>query len=157
MVHRKPDEERIRRNKPRYLQQVLTWDGIKRGPNLPDGYHWCDETKRWYEDFRSSPNAMLTEDSDWEHILVAAQLHNRLWMPEGTWTGSDGRVYVAKGLSPSEMSSISKELRTRMAPYGYTNEDRLRLNVFIGDAENDPDAPVMIDNSIDYESLLKEK
>lgn len=148
MSHRKPDEERVRRNKPRYLQHVLAWDGKTRGPSLPEGYPWCEETKRWYEEFRNSPNAMLTEDSDWESILVGALIHNRLWSPpvldDKSW----------KPLSPSEMTSLSAELRQRMKPYGYTNEDRLRLNVEIDDLEDSDTPRQEQQSSIDYEALL---
>jgi len=144
MVHRKPDDERQRRNKPRYLQHCLEWDGITRGPELPESYDWCRETRRWYNEFRDSPNAQLCEDSDWEHIYIAALLHNRLWQNRG------------KDLSPSEMTNLSKEIRTRMSPYGYTNEDRLRLNIEISEAAaevGDRDAKP-VDTKIDYEALL---
>jgi hypothetical protein len=152
MVARKPDDERLRRNKPRYLQHVLEADGIKRGPDLPEEYDWCEETKRWYEDFRYSPNAQLCEESDWEHIHIAALLHNKLW-----GNGGKDKEGYYRGLTPSEMTNLSKEIRTRMSPYGYTNEDRLRLNIDIASYDDEAPRPeVKGEQKIDYAALLRE-
>lgn len=154
MSHRKTPEERQRRNKPRYVQHILTDDGVKRGPNLPEYFVWHPQTVSWYEDFRVSPNAQLCEDTDWESVLIAALLHNRLW------TGMDLFAQGAyKAMTPAEMTSLSGELRRRMAPYGYTNEDRLRLNVYIesGDPDEQADTVVVKGEVIDYAALLADQ
>lgn len=119
MAVRKPDNERQRRNKPKFETQRLVKDGKKRGPELPT-YPWCQPARDWYEDFRYSANAQLCEESDWQNVLVCARLVDRYWSHD---------------LSPSEMTTLAGEIRRRMAPYGYTYEDRVRFGIEIIDPD----------------------
>lgn len=146
MSRRKPPEERQRRNAHQYARQSLVKDGQLRGPSLPDDYHddWCPATIRFWDDFRASPNAKICTDADWESLLVAAMLHNRIWKGQYR-TGA-------------EMTSLSKELRTRMAPYGYTYEDRLKFNIEIIDEDAvEEELQRDVEMAVDYFSMLTQR
>lgn len=87
----------------------LAVDGEVRGPALPDG-DWNQQTIAWWENWRTSPQAQLMTQTDWDFLAETALLHTRLWNGE---------------------TNVSPELRLRVAKFGATIEDRLRLRIQI--------------------------
>jgi hypothetical protein len=84
-------------------------DGVLRGPELPDG-EWHERTLAWWQTWRRSPQAQAFAETDWDVLAETALLHTRMW---------NGQV------------SIAPELRLRVAKFGATVEDRLRLKMLI--------------------------
>lgn len=114
----KPDDMRIRRNKPKEATPSLPeWDGIVRGPDLPemapDGREWTDHTVRWYETWRRSPQAVYAMETDWEGMFMAAVLHNK----------------VMYGVSNTALVGITGEIRKREGSFGGSIEDRRRIGM----------------------------
>lgn len=112
----KPEGERRRRNKPPVPTTVVAGDGQVRGPELPDVLEagWPAPTKVWWETWRSCAQASTFTDTDWSFLLDTALLHARLWSGDG---------------------SAAAELRLRVAKFGATPEDRLRLRMSIEEPE----------------------
>jgi len=71
---------------------------------------WHPQTVRWWNHWRESPQAarMLTE-VDWDYLLDTALLHHQMWMSGG------------------KNSERAAEIRLRVAAFGATVADRLRL------------------------------
>jgi hypothetical protein len=84
-------------------------DGVLRGPALPSG-NWPDRTKSWWQTWRTSPMAQTFGQTDWDFLLDTALLHAEMW---------------------SGNLSVAPELRIRMAKFGATPEDRLRLKISV--------------------------
>ena len=78
------------------------------GPVLPAGIPWSDRTVAWWQTWRESAQAVLFTDTDWDFLLDTAVLHNELW---------------------SGTTSVAAELRLRVAKFGASPEDRLRLKL----------------------------
>lgn len=95
-------------------------DGVTRGPDLPAGVLWGERTKAWWLTWRTSPIAVTFIDADWDFLLDTALLHNELW------SGSPG---------------VAAELRLRVAKFGATPEDRMRLRIAIDDDVKDAPKP----------------
>lgn len=91
-------------------------------PDLPQGAdRWPARTREWWQTWRESPIAADFTAVDWEFLLETALLHARFW-------GGD--------------SSVAGELRLRVAKFGATPEDRMRLRIDFVDVEPPPaDAP----------------
>jgi hypothetical protein len=115
----KDPAERIRRNLEPMAVTVAS-DGVERGPELPDDYEWPPRTRKWWQTWRESPQAQTFLDTDWDYLLDTAVLHAEFWL-------GDRRVEPG--------------LRLRLAKFGATPEDRLRLKLTVG--EPVPDAPQM--------------
>lgn len=127
-----PDEDRVRRNAPLYSKVPVKWDGVRRGPNLPKdiGVHWCPRTQAWWDVWRDSPQAMVMTDTDWESMLETAYLHHEFWSPKIVMNYKTKKLeQVSK--SPAELKNIATELRARVAAFGATFEDRLKLRMQI--------------------------
>jgi hypothetical protein len=79
-----------------------------------DPIAWHPMTKKWWDAWRSSPQAtrMLTEP-DWQFLLDTALMHHQMWQ-NGRW-------------------DFASEVRLRVAKFGATPEDRLRLHLEIDD------------------------
>lgn len=84
-------------------------------PELPVDYPWHPQTKRWWETWRQSPMAAIMGPTDWDFLLDTALMHHALW-DGGHWT-------------------VAAELRLRVAKFGATPEDRLRLRLQWADAD----------------------
>jgi hypothetical protein len=84
-------------------------DGAVRGPDLPSG-SWPDQTVSWWQTWRTSPMAQTFGPTDWDFLLDTALLHAEMW---------------------SGNLSVAGELRIRMAKFGATPEDRLRLKIIV--------------------------
>lgn len=88
---------------------LVAADAVVRGPDLPeDGYDWPEQTRRWWDTWRLSPQAQTLTDTDWDFLLDTALLHAELWAGN---------------------AAVASELRLRVAKFGATPEDRLRLRM----------------------------
>lgn len=115
-----PKKDAIRRNKrPEFTQ--LQQDGEVRGPELPDDIllnakgepvEWHPMTRRWWENWRRSPQASrMLSDPDWDYLLDTALIHHNMWK-NGRW-------------------DFASEVRLRVAKFGATPDDRNRLRAEI--------------------------
>jgi hypothetical protein len=104
----KDPDKRVRRNADPAPVSNLAADGELRGPDLPDGMEWPHRTQRWWETWRLSPQAQTFTESDWDFLLDTALLHARMWLGD---------------------AKIAAEVRLRVAKFGATPEDRLRLRM----------------------------
>ena len=104
----KPDGRRARRNKDDTQTTILRFEEAEQ-PELPDGYPWPDETIKWWNLWRDSPQAEHFGSTDWSFLLDTAMLHAMLWGNADT--------------------SVLPELRLRVAKFGATPEDRARLRI----------------------------
>lgn len=97
----------------------LTNDGQLRGPELPDGIEWPEQTRALYDAIRRDAIAQALTEPDWQHVLDTMSLHRQLWLNE-----------------PSNAIKVAAEVRLRLAQLGVTPESRLRLRMLI----TEPDA-----------------
>lgn len=82
---------------------------------------WHPAVVRWWEDWRRSPQAVtMATDADWHELLACARLY------QDFYTRDRGRTMVAS------------EIRQRMAKFGATHEDRLRLRLSLEMTEETP-------------------
>lgn len=108
-----PKQVRTRPNDAarRDAEQVrIVADEVLRGPELPSGFMWCERTRTWWDTWRASAQAQVMTATDWESMLETAALHHTFW--EGD-------------------TSVASELRLRVAKFGATIEDRMRLKLQI--------------------------
>ena len=87
----------------------LAPDDEVRGPELPEG-DWSERTLRWWDTWRRSAQAQTFTDTDWDFLIDTAYLHNLM-------TQGD--------------TGLAAELRIRVAKFGATPEDRMRLKIAI--------------------------
>lgn len=135
-------KERRQRDRDTPVRDVVKADGKIGGFSLPDDVlpyiplneehpdfdpmiedrtreDWHPQTVRWWNSWRESPQAtrMLTA-VDWDYLLDTALLHHQMWMSGG------------------KNSERAAEIRLRVATFGATPADRLRLKLEI---ETPPD------------------
>jgi ribosomal protein L31E len=108
----------------------LADDGEVRGFPLPDnalpgGEEWHPMTLQWWDTWRRSPQAQRMLDTDWQELLATAVLHHAIWS-KGRW-------------------EHASEVRLRVAKFGATPEDRMRLKLNVTLPE--PDEAPMTDAS----------
>jgi hypothetical protein len=96
----------------------LAADGELRGPELPEG-DWHPRTVVWWDTWRRSAQAQVLTPTDWDVLMETALLHTELWNGD---------------------TKAAAELRLRVAKFGATVEDRLRLKMQV-DAEVKQAAP----------------
>ena len=114
----KSPDERARRNIDPIPLVKLHADKHLRGPALPidltspDGtpIRWPAATRRWWDNWRRSPQAQIFTATDWDALTEAALLHRAL---------------------VSGNPRAAAELRLRVAKLGATPEDRARLRLGI--------------------------
>ena len=140
-----PKDSDKRKNKPALNDTVLVRrnDDKLIGPDLPLGKAWCKETRQWWDMWRRHEMAPKMEPSDWMHLLDTALLHNEYWM----------------GVLPAaQMVSYAAEIRRRVAAFGATLEDRLKLRIkFANSDENVPNEDGTPKTpGVDYSSLMEE-
>ena len=86
------------------------------GPELPEWkIPWPPRTKAWWETWRHDPVSLTFGPTDWDFLLDTARLHAALWRLD------DEKV--------SSRTGLAAEIRLRVAKYGATPEDRLRLRL----------------------------
>lgn len=132
LTPRKPDNERARpnlyKNKDIPAVELPKWDGLIRGPELSEypgcgggtgckGV-WTFRTIKWWDVYRKSPQAMLCTDTDWESLLLAAELHHRM-----LHTNTSHTAFV----------NMSAELRRITGSIGGSFEDRKNLDIKLDD------------------------
>lgn len=91
---------------------IVSADGSLHGPDLPDGFEWPDQTVAWWETWRKSAQAKTFTDTDWSFLIDTAVMHAEFWLGN-------------RALAP--------ELRLRVAKFGATPEDRMRLKIAVGE------------------------
>lgn len=110
--------------------QRLAPDGELRGRDLPEG-DWHPRTVAWWDTWRRSAQAQTFTDTDWDFLTDTAFLHNQ--MAQGD-------------------AGLAAEIRIRVAKFGATPEDRMRLKIAV---ERDvPSAPVVAKVDADRKSRL---
>lgn len=90
-----------------------------RGPALPKGgvfdkeaggfIPWHPQTVSWWNNWRRSPQSSTFTATDWDYLLDTALMHHKMWA-NGRW-------------------DFASEVRLRVAKFGATPEDRLRLKI----------------------------
>ena len=93
-------------------------DDSVRGPDLPEldddaegnPRGWPSMTRRWWETWRKAPQSQTFADTDWDFLLETALIH---------------RAFMLGDLKQAA------ELRLRVAKFGATPEDRMRLRLQI--------------------------
>lgn len=89
--------------------------------NTPVREMWHPATLRWWDNFRSSPQATrMTTDVDWDYLLDTALMHHVSWQSGG------------------KNSERFAEIRIRVANFGATYADRLRLRLEVEVPEQYP-------------------
>lgn len=90
-------------------------------PDLPRTYDWHPQTVAWWKVWQDSPMAEVMGPTDWSYLLDTALMHHAMW-EKGAWT-------------------LAAEVRLRVAQFGATPADRMRLRVQWADAD-DKDAKI---------------
>lgn len=113
------------------------------GPDLHWSVDWHPKTREWWDTWRRTEIATLLEDSDWEFLQDTAFLHHRVY---------NDRSSIA------QVTAAMAEIRQRVAKFGATFEDRLKLRIKFADtqvAENKAgNLPVGV-KKVDYEALME--
>lgn len=110
----KPAHRRARVNKDPAPTVSLPFQRCE-PPELPDEVDWHPQTLRWWSIWQQSPMAEIMGPTDWSFLLDTALMHNAMWL-KGQWT-------------------LAAEVRLRVAKFGATPEDRLRLRISWADAD----------------------
>lgn len=76
---------------------------------LPDGQEWHPQTVALWEALRRSPLLADEPELGWQFLIDTALMHHTMWA-KGRW-------------------EFASEVRLRLAKYGATPEDRMRLRV----------------------------
>ena len=135
----KPDDERARRNATVPMTAVEP-DAELRGPELPEtAADWPARTRQWWDTWRKSPQAQTFTDTDWDFLLDTTMIHAE---------------FVTGAVS------LAGELRLRVAKFGATPEDRMRLRLSVKPAAAGgpgvaPAAPRAAESPDRRERLLK--
>lgn len=79
------------------------------GPELPEGIDWHPMTRAWWDALRAFPLMADQDEWSWAFMLDTALMHHTMWS-KGQWT-------------------FAAEIRLRVAKYGATPEDRMRLKL----------------------------
>ncbi len=112
----KPADQRARRNKDPHPTTVVELTAVPQ-PKLPPAPEWLGPwpaaTKRWWKAWGDSPLSAGFTELEWLYLAETALLHAR------AWGAGDAKAFV--------------ELRLRVAKFGVTAEDRLRLRMTAAD------------------------
>lgn len=76
---------------------------------LPDNEDWHPQTVAWWAALRRFPLLRDEPDLGWQFLIDTALMHHTMWQ-KGRW-------------------EFASELRLRVAKYGATPEDRMRLKI----------------------------
>lgn len=100
------------RDTPAFAQ--LEADGQLYGDPLPEGVlpddeEWHPQTVKWWDSLRRFPLLADEPDIGWQFLIDTALMHHTMWT-KGRW-------------------EFASELRLRVAKYGATPEDRMRLKI----------------------------
>lgn len=138
-----PKENPARNNKHQNITLERRTDNIPIGPELSDTVEWHPKTKEWWHTWRMAPIAPLLEDTDWEELELAALAHHKIWT-------TINRISIA------QMTTGLAEIRQRVAKFGATYEDRLKLRIKLSDATIKEDkANPVVAKRVDYKDLVE--
>lgn len=109
-----PAATKRRRNAEPVPVQTVIADGSVHGFDLPegvlpDGQEWHPQTVALWEALRRSPLLADEPELGWQFLIDTALMHHTMWA-KGRW-------------------EFASEVRLRLAKYGATPEDRMRLRV----------------------------
>lgn len=110
-----PKGERARKRDTPEFEDVVDGGGLY-GPPLPDGVlpddePWHPQTIALWDSLRHSPLLANEPDLGWQFLIDTALMHHTMWT-KGKW-------------------EFASEVRLRVAKFGATPEDRMRLKVRI--------------------------
>ena len=127
-----PPQEKRSRARDTPVRDTIRSDGKIGGFALPDDVlpllpksqwededspvreQWHPQTVRWWEHWRRSPQGTrMVTDVDWDYMLDTALMHHQMWESGG------------------KNSERAAEIRLRVAAFGATPADRLRLKLEI--------------------------
>lgn len=111
-----PQERNGRGKAPKLPMRELADTGEMHGPELPDGVlpggeDWHPMTRALWDSLRRSPLLAEEPELGWVFLIDTALMHSVMWS-KGKW-------------------EFASEVRLRLAKYGATPEDRLRLRLKI--------------------------
>lgn len=161
MAHKKPEGERVRRNKPVPIT-LVKWDGVARGPELPlglRGIKWSTRTLQWWRTWRESSQAMYMTPIDWEFMLETAMVHNSFWSPRSDAVlGKEGKIKrVLVPRTSTDLKNLSGELRQRLSYIESVVKRRLDEGERIVGPSVEDRVDVIAEESVNYwEDLTKE-
>lgn len=119
-----PKGERARKRDTPQVEEMeaggLYGDPLPEGV-LPDGESWHPMTTRWWESVRRNPLLEHEPEMGWQFLIDTALMHHTMWT-KGRW-------------------EFAGELRLRVAKFGATPEDRMRLKIKISTPADSPSAP----------------
>lgn len=139
-----PKEDPARRNKHEITTFVRRTDDELIGPDLSWTIDWHPKTREWWDTWRRHEMAPMLEQTDWDFLEDTALLHH------GVWNG--GRVSIA------QQTNALAEIRQRVAKFGATLEDRLKLRIKFADTQIVEDKAAngpQIANKVDYRAVLE--
>ncbi len=114
---------------------VLYPDGVSHGPELPDGViDWPLQTLEFWQALRLDAAASTWTEVEWKQLLDVALLHSDLW---------------------SGNPKVASEIRLRLAAFGLTPSDRLRVRQVVG--KPDDDAPNKLEELRARQTALSRK
>src|SRR5215210_8078655 len=91
------------------------------GPELPESHDWPTATRGWWETWRRSALAPTLTSVDWSFLADTALVHAAFWAGD---------------------TKVADELRLRVACYGATPADRMRLRLqVVVPASHKPNSP----------------
>jgi hypothetical protein len=137
-----PKENPARRNKHDSITLERRTDDVLIGPDLSWTIDWHPKTRAWWDAWRRSPQALMFEETDWEELESAALIHHHIW--------NNPKISVA------QLSAGLAELRQRVAKFGATYEDRLKLRMKFADASIKEDkANPIIEKRVNYKEMME--
>lgn len=127
-----PPKESRQRGRDQEVRELVKSDGKIGGFDLPDDVlpplmdkgivmldpvtgeilreEWNPQTVRWWQNWRESPQATrMVTGPDWDYLLDTALMHHQMWESGG------------------KNAERAAEIRMRVAAFGATYADRLRL------------------------------
>lgn len=138
-----PKADPLRRNKHQELI-LERRDGELIGPDLSWTIDWHPKTREWWDSWRASDQAIMFEKTDWEELESTALIHHNIW--------NNPKISVA------QLSAGLAELRQRVAKFGATYEDRLKLRMKFADASIKEDKVVESGRrKVDYRKMFEEE
>lgn len=136
-----PKENPARRNKHTEIVLDRRTDEILIGPELSWTVDWHPQTKAWWDTWRKSELAPMLEPSDWDFLQDTALIHHDVW--------NNPKLSVA------QKTNALAELRMRVAKFGATYEDRLKLRMKFADASIKEDkANPILKSRVNYKELM---
>lgn len=101
---------------------------------LPAGETWHPQTVKWWDALRRFPLLRDEPEIGWQFLIDTALMHHTMWT-KGRW-------------------EFASELRLRVAKYGATPEDRMRLKIKIeARPPADDGAPTAAEDSNNVRSI----